>query len=107
MKTLVPGHEYILQSFGGLKECRITFVDKGHGNDRPGTNTQELLRVAIDRVTSMDKELPWDGNNKILFHLRAALVLFEARHLERLVERGELDPEKVATGLDGHFSLSI
>ena len=107
MNILVPGPEYILQSFGGYKECRISFVDRGHGNDRPGTNTPELLRVAIDRMTFMDKERPWDGNNKILFHLRAALVLFEASHLERLVERGELDPEKVATGLDGHFSLSI
>ena len=106
MKVTVPGHIYLLEHLDGNKTQQIHFVDRGHGHDEEGTYNQEVLRVLIDRVKFLDEELPWDGNDKILYHLRSALVLHEARHLERLVERGKLKPEEVKIGKDGHFVLT-
>ena len=106
MKVTVPGHMYLLEHLDGTKTQQIHFVDRGHGRDQEGTTNQEVLRVLIDRVKFLDEELPWQGNEQILFHLRSALVLHESRHLERLVIKGKLKPEEIQTGLDGHFSLT-
>ncbi len=38
-------------------------------------------------------------------HLRMALALHEARALLRHVEKGEIKPELVAVGSDGHFII--
>lgn len=64
MNILVPGHEYILRTLDVEKDVRLSFVDRGHGNDRPGTTNQDVIRVLIDRVEFMELEKPWDGNKK-------------------------------------------
>jgi len=83
----------------------INFVNRRHGCNSSGTNNQELLRVLIDRVKFLDREVPWDGNKKIIHHLRQALVLHESRHLERLSELEKIEPEHISVGSDGHFKL--
>lgn len=103
MKILEPGHIYELEHLDGSDVECLTFVNRGHGKDHEGTNNQEVLRVLIDRVKFLNNELNWQGNEQILFHLRMALVLHETRHLERLLERGKLNPEEVSVGKDGHF----
>lgn len=50
MEILTPGHRYKLEHLDGNDYERLRFVDRGHGNDNPGTNNQEVLRVLIDRV---------------------------------------------------------
>ncbi len=53
-----------------------------------------------------DQCLPHGINKKIVFHLRMALVLHEARALERKVEKGLLAPERIRiSAVDGHFIL--
>lgn len=107
MQTLISGHRYRLDHLDGNDKEELHFVNRGHGNDTPGTNNQEVLRVLIDRVLFLEDELHWDGNEQILYHLRKALLLHETRHLERLLDRGLLKPEKVEYGEDGHFNISI
>ena len=107
MKVVTSGHKYTVQAIDGIRKVERSFVNRGNGNDSSGTTNQEVLRVLINRVIYLNKEMPWDGNAKILMHLRSTLILHEARHLERLVEKGELLPENIITGSDGHFMFSI
>lgn len=115
MKVLRSGHLYELAHLDGSpvagcvapKVERLAFVDRGHGNDLPGTNNQEVLRVLINRVQFLDNERHWEGNARIIAHLRMALVLHESRHLEQAVMKLALYPERVAVNNDdGHFTLT-
>lgn len=107
MKVIEPGHIYDLHSLDGDgKPVRLTFVNREPGTEHPGTQTQECLRALIDRTIHCDNCLRWPGNDLIVYHLRAALALHEARAIERKVEKGELKPEKIAISQDdGHFYL--
>lgn len=49
------------------------------GEPRDGTNCQELLRVLIDRCIYLNKQIPCDETERIIEHLRIALMLFERR----------------------------
>ena len=97
MKILEPGHIYALNVLDGLlgETDNLTFVNREPGKEHPGYQTQEVLRALIDRTRHCDKQ-----------HLRMALVLHEARALERKVEEGKLKPEIISTGTDGHFVLT-
>lgn len=103
MEVVIPGHSYILDHLDGDGNELLEFVNRGHDRDAPGTNNQEVLRVLINRVKFLNDELPWEGNEQILHHLRMAFVLHESRHLEQLVKRDELKPELAPIGKDGHF----
>jgi hypothetical protein len=105
MKVIEPGHIYQLQHLDGSGAGLLTFVNREAGTQHEGTQTQEVLRVLIDRTQHCDHCLRWDGNDKIIYHLRMAIALHEARALERKVEKGLFEPEKVATANDGHFAL--
>jgi len=103
-----PGHVYQLHSIDGAEDETETlrFVNREPGNEHPGTQTQEVLRALIDRTMHCDNCLRWAGNDKIIHHLRMALVLHEARALERKTEKGIIQPENVYTSYqDGHFTL--
>jgi len=105
MKIIEPGHVYELASLDGGVPQQIVFVNRERGSEHSGTQTQELLRALIDRTQHCDACLRWEGNDKIIHHLRMALVLHEARALERKTEKGLLLPEHVGIGNDGHFLL--
>lgn len=103
MKIIEPGHVYQLQHQDGTGAGLLVFVNREAGTEHEGTQTQEVLRALIDRTQHCDSCLRWDGNDKIIEHLRMALVLHEARALERKTAKGEIAPEAVAVGPDGHF----
>lgn len=105
MKILEPGHVYQLQHLDGTGAGVLTFVNREPGAEHEGTQTQEVLRALIDRTQHCDTCLRWDGNDKIIHHLRMALALHESRALERKAEKGLIEPEKVATASDGHFVI--
>jgi hypothetical protein len=119
MKIIEPGHVYRLTWLDGEPEGvyqppsspqvyqanDLVFVNREDA-PHPGTQTQEVIRALIDRTQHCDECLRWPGNDKIVFYLRMALVLHEARALERKVEKGLLlEPENIALGSDGHFRL--
>lgn len=106
MKIIEPGHIYELDQLDApTKPLHLIFVNREPGKLHPGTQTQEVLRVLIDRTIHCDNCLRWEGNDLIVFHLRMALVLHEVRALLRKVEEGLLKPERVVIGEDGHFAF--
>jgi hypothetical protein len=107
MKIIEPGHVYELNSLDGGTPETLTFVNREEGQEHPGTQTQEVLRALIDRTMHCDLCKRWTGNDQIIHHLRMALVLHEARALERKVEKGIIQPEIISTSEgDGHFNLT-
>lgn len=106
MKVSEAGHEYYLQSLDGTDPVILRFVNREPGTEHSGTQTQEVLRALIDRTMHCDNCLRWEGNDLIIYHLRMALVLHEARALIRKVEKGYLQPEDtLISPTDGHFIL--
>jgi hypothetical protein len=92
----------------GQTEADLIFVCREETDElqpHAGTQTQEVLRALIDRTMHCDNCLRWAGNDKIIYHLRMALALHEARALERKTEKGLIRPELIRTSSDGHFKL--
>lgn len=104
--VISKGHIYELQHIDGPSFETLTFVNREEGTKHPGTQTQEVIRALIDRTRHCDNCLRWEGNDRIIQHLRMALVLHEVRALERKVEMGKLEPERVKVSSDGHFLLT-
>lgn len=106
MKILDTGHRYQLahQTGGGAEEFQ--FVCKEAGREAAGTTTQEVLRALIDRTRHCNNCLPHPNNERIIYHLRMALVLHEARAMERRAEKGDFRPEDIHVGPAGHYRLS-
>lgn len=117
MQIKDPGHIYILDEVitnqkdeskilvGMEKANIIRFVNNEGPSFYNGTQTQEILRVLIDRTMHCDNCLRWPNNDLIIYHLRMALVLHEARALERKVEKGLIEPEHIILSVDGHYDL--
>ena len=112
MKVLEKGHIYELDvrklvlADKPLDDKQIlTFVNKEGVNSHDGTTTQEVIRVLIDRTRHCNNCMPHRNNEQVVYHLRMALMLHEARALERKLEKGEYMPEYLALGEDGHFVL--
>ncbi len=106
MKVIEPGHVYQLQHVDGSGAGLLVFVNREPGTEHEGTQTQEILRALIDRTQHCNSCRHWDGNKKIIHHLRMALALHESRAIERKTEKGELNPETLPTGSDGHFVIA-
>ena len=104
MKIIEEGHIYELDNIDGEVDNVLTFVNR-ENKSHAGTQTQDVIRVLIDRTKHCDRCLRWEGNDKIIKYLRMALVLHEARALERKTEKELLLPEEIRTGIDGHFEL--
>lgn len=115
MKTIEKGHIYdltIRSHDGTLPAIKVgdaqtlKFVNKQPGQEHDGVTTQEVLRVLLDRARHCANCMPHRNNEQIIYHLRMALVLHEARALERKLEKGLIAPEYISTGPDGHYELS-
>lgn len=106
MKVVTPGHHYLLDNLDGSNKNVLNFVNRNPRQESQGTYNQEVLRVLIDRVNFLDRQLPWDGNKKIIHNLEMALVLHECRALERKVEKNKIDVTSLPVGSDGHFIFS-
>lgn len=111
MKVLEKGHIYNLEvrksgeRDSGQLQQRLTFINKEPGNEHSGTTTQEVLRVLIDRTRHCANCMPHRNNEQAIYHLRMALIMHEARALERKCEKGDYAPEYATVGTDGHFSI--
>lgn len=113
MKVLETGHIYQpamrrVTSLAGkdlTDEQTLTFVNKQPGQVHDGTTTQEVIRILIDRTRHCANCMPHPNNERIVYHLRMALALHEARAIERQIEKGEITPEYVEVGDNGHFKL--
>ena len=110
MRVIERGHIYsptIRNEFPNLeyKPQEIVFINKEAGLEHNGTTTQEVIRVLIDRTRHCANCMPHPNNERIVYHLRMALILHEARALERKVEKGYIQAEYIETNEDGHFKL--
>ncbi len=123
MKIIEPGHVYQLrlldenmafpdarykppaELYSVCDQDLLVFVNREEGHEHAGYLTQDVICALIDRTQHCDACLRWEGNDKIVHHLRMALALHEARALERKVERGELQPELVSVDNDGHWPV--
>lgn len=114
MKVIEKGHIYqpkMRNEFNleveKVPDFNITFINKEKGREHNGTTTQEVIRILIDRTRHCANCMPHPNNERIVYHLRMALVLHEARALERKTEKGYFNPEYLDTGDDGHIDLTI
>lgn len=108
MKVIVPGHQYELDNLKDPGSQKLVFKNDGievPGLTHSGTYNQEVIRALIDRIQTLDRQVRWNGNDEIIYHLRSALVLHEARALIRKTEKGEINPESIEVDSDGHFKL--
>ncbi len=113
MQVLEKGHIYTLrtrtpQGFtsNGKVQNQLVFINKQPGQEHDGTTTQEVLRALIDRTRHCANCMPHRNNEQIVYHLRMALALHEARALERKIEKGDIEIEYVDVGADGHLDLT-
>lgn len=115
MRVVEQGHVYSLENkkFACLvKEGQpvspqntLTFVNQQPGQEHGGTTTQEVIRALLDRTRHCANCMPHPNNERIVYHLRMALMLHEARALERRVEKGEIRPEYLPTVGGSHLEL--
>lgn len=106
MRCVVPGHTYELDHLDGDGKTILQFVSRAPLHEpKEGVINQEVLRALIDRVYVLDAEVPWEGNQQIIHHLRMALALHEARAFLRHVEKGYVQPELLPVGSDGHIQI--
>lgn len=106
MRVTDKGHRYQLNHLDGPATQEIQFVNREEGREQEGVTTQEVIRALIDRTWYCNDCLPWSGNKLIVDHLRMALALHEARAFIRGVEKGEIEPEFLRLGSDGHMLLN-
>ena len=106
MRELYPGHLYELDHLDGKLKTTLQFIQRAPLH-KPieGPTNQEVIRAVIARVKHLDSESPWPGNARILYHLRMAIALHEARAVERHIEKHGLEVEHITLGQDGHFLL--
>lgn len=110
MKVLETGHIYQpamrrAEKGAPLDSQTLTFINKQPGQEHDGATMQEVIHILIDRTRHCANCMPHPNNERIVYYLRMALTLHEARALERKVEKGNIQPEYIATGSDGHFEL--
>jgi hypothetical protein len=105
MKVLMRGHRYELDHRDGPEKTIVQYVNKEPGQECEGVIQQEVLRMMIDRNRYCTACQPNAVSQRIEYHLQMALVLHEMRALERKVQKGEIKPEYITTGEDGHFAL--
>lgn len=111
MNIIEEGHIYVLTNHspngGNPTSQTITFLNNKKGQEHDGIINQDLIRVIIDRLKCLDNEVHWELNKEIIYHLRMAIALHEARAIIRKVELRKINAEEVIIGPDGHFDLDF
>lgn len=108
MKIIDTGHKFLLDNLESETKTTFQFYKDGkihNGQTVNGPTCQEVIRMLISRVESLNEEKPWSGNDDIIYDLRHALAGFEARALIRHVEKENLNIEKLPLAEDGHIKL--
>lgn len=89
MRVFDPGHVYLLEQLDGDEHEVLHFVKRqgeaypGNVGHHPGTTTQEVLRVLIDRTKYVQAQLPCAANVHLLANLRHSIWVLERRAAER------------------------
>lgn len=89
MRVIDPGHKYALKHLDGKGEEIVTHVKRegigypGNVGHYAGTNTQEVLRMEIDRIKYLNAQSGDVRNLKVIGLLRESIRLFEERAAER------------------------
>lgn len=110
MKVLKEGHLYELDSIEGKNIQKLQFIEKeaeevieefGDGKGRTrvvfktindGTTNEEVLKVLIDRLTTLNKKLPSRENSIVLTKLEECLMWLDYRTKKRLEQKVENTP---------------
>lgn len=92
MEVIEAGHVYALAHLESEGSELLTFIRRSsraiqHPTEHPGTNTQEVLRALIDRTKYLDNIIDAIENDDALYHLRMALLCYEARAYRRKQEK--------------------
>jgi hypothetical protein len=104
MKLLDAGHSYLVDSYDGGASQKIDFMKRegelypGNVGSHPGTNCQELIRVLIDRMKYLDKQIRYPGNTTMIARQRECLYIFEDRAAQR---HGRWGMFQVGMGIQG------
>lgn len=101
------GHVYHLDHRGGDNTTEVRFVNEEPGHQEEGVTTQEVMRMLIDRTHYCHNCLPHRVNEQIIWHMRQIIALHEARAIEQKAWKGEIKPEFIPLGPDGHFKLGL
>lgn len=93
MKTLTVGHKYELENFEAKDQPGqvIQFIEKAPVTEgspelrtvNDGTTNEEVLRVLIDRMNSMQAKFPCRENAIVTTHLETGLLWLEKRTADR------------------------
>jgi len=88
MKVLEKGHIYELESFEDTYKQELRFISKQGGTIiHDGTTNEEVLKVLIDRMKTLEAKLPCKENTIILQKLEESLMWMKHR-TQRRVEQG-------------------
>ena len=128
MKVLDPGHDYLLDSYDGEREVRLTFVKRnfppekfpGNADSYAGTQMQDVLSALIDRCkyvnhqTIMTHGKFCPETDMTIALLRQAIWVLEAR-VKRVKGEAPLQFEGVVNRIEdipvchhcGHIFCSV
>jgi hypothetical protein len=94
MKTLMPGHRYELENFEDKNQPGqiIQFIEKMPVTEgspelrtvKDGTTNEEVLKVLIDRMNSLQAKFPCRENAIVITHLETGLLWLEKRTADRM-----------------------
>ena len=104
MKILDDGHKYQLDHVDEDQHETLTFIKRSgkkikHDNEYSGTNSQEVIRALIDRTKYLNDQLSCDESGDIIYYLRQALFIYEARAYRRKMQKqNKQDTEHDKTG---------
>jgi len=84
MNVVTPGHLYILESLEDTNPQYLQFIQKEKIEDKfvtikDGTTNEEVLKVMIDRLKTLDEKLPSRENAIVITKLEEALMWVEKR----------------------------
>lgn len=95
MKVLTPGHKYELENFENKEQAGqvLQFIEKQPDPNatepgklitvNDGTTNEEVLRVLIDRLNTMQAKFPCRENAIVVTHLETGLLWLEKRTADR------------------------
>ena len=96
MKVITEGHKYELDNHENpmdVPKQTLQFIEKKPAGDgfppgslitvNEGTTNEEVLRVLIDRMNSMQAKFPCRENAIVTTHLETALLWLEKRTTDR------------------------
>lgn len=109
MKVIDPGHFYKVPNLEAPGEQEIQFIKRSskmitHPDEYAGTNTQEVIRVVLDRTKYLNSIGPCVESEDAIWYLRMALYSYEARAYRR--KQQKLNREAGAEGEVGNVNAT-